>query len=148
MLAGQLDSGFHIAQSQGFACVQFAKVNGLGDVCISFRPIFANLEYQPRHEFELPLTQQVGRPEEQAEAFIERGAAPVFKRREGRLHCGLNVLTSCLLVNADQLRRACGIQRTDLIGGANSAPSDDEIVLASELSSYMIQGGSHLPRVF
>jgi len=54
---------------------------------------------------------------------------------QGGGHGGFHVLFPRLLVDADDLGRARGIQRLDLVGGLDALAADDEVILAAELSA-------------
>ena len=66
---------------------------------------------------------------------------------QGGGHGGFHVLFPRLLVDADDLGRARGIQRLDLVGGLDALAADDEVILAAELSADAFDGGAHFPRV-
>src|SRR5262249_8365779 len=77
-------------------------------------------------------------------ALFNRSPAPAFKRLQGRLHCGLNVLFPGFLMDADYLRRARGIQRANLVRSFYPVSADDQIVLTPELAANPGQGLAHL----
>ena len=81
MLAGHLHIGLYLREAQRFAAVVFAKVDGLGDVGVGFRPVLADFENQPGAELEFAFAQQIGNVEQQAGTLFDRSAAPVLERR-------------------------------------------------------------------
>ena len=127
----QLHRGLCLAKPLRFARIEFAEVNGFGDVRVGLAPIFADFIDQPRHELELALPQNVSGAEQQGHALFQRSSAPVLIGLQRGLHGGLNVFFAGFLVNANNFRRASGIERSDLLRRLHPVTANDQVVLAS-----------------
>ena len=124
-LARQLHWRFSFGETQGFAGVELAEVDGLRDVGVGLAPVLADLEDQPSHVVHFALAHQVGGAEQQAGALFDGSAAPGFEGSERRGHGRLDVLFAGFLMDADHLRRAGRVQRLDLVGGFDALAADD-----------------------
>ncbi len=138
-LAGQLHDRLGLGEAQRFAGVEFAKVDGLGDVAVGLGPVLADFKHQPRHEFELAFAQQVADAEQQAGALFERRLPPGFKRLQRRVHRGLDVLLAGFLMDADNFGRLGRIERLDLLCGLDVFAANDEVVLATQLARALFR---------
>ena len=128
--------------------VVLTEVDGFGDIGVGLRPVLADFEDHPRAEFEFALAQQVGDVEQQAGAFLDRGALPVLKGTQSGLHGRFHVFFACFLVNADNFRRLRRIQRFDLVLRLNALAADDEIILAAQLAANLVDGSTHFAGIF
>src|SRR5258706_838028 len=100
-LAGELRGCFDAGHTQGFAGVEFAEVDGFGNIGIGFAPVLADFEYQPGAEFETALADDVGDAKYKAGTFFGSAAAPSRKRGEGGLHGGLDFGGARILMETD-----------------------------------------------
>ncbi len=97
-LSRHLHRQFCPGQAQRFPGIVLAEVDGLSDVGVSFSPILAHFKNQPGAKFKFAFAQQVTRAEEQAGTLFDQSTAPSGEGFERRLHGGLDVLFSGLLV--------------------------------------------------
>src|SRR5208282_802685 len=144
VLARHLYWRFNFRKPQSLAGIEFAEVDGLGNVRVGLSPVLADFENQPRHVIHFAFAHTIGGAEQQTGTLFHRGAAPRGKGPQRRLYRGLNVLFAGLLMNAYNLRRLRGIQRLDLVGGLDALDADDEVILPSQLSAHAFDGGPHL----
>jgi len=70
--------------AQRFAGVEFAEVDGLGDIGVGFAPVLADLEDEPGAELEAALANYVGDVEDETGALFGRTAAPGRGKQRGR----------------------------------------------------------------
>ncbi len=134
-------------KAQGFAGVELAEVDGLGNVGVGLGPVLADFENQPSHEFHFALAHEIADAEDQSGPFFDGGAAPGFEGFERGLHRRLDVVFAGFLVDADNLRGLRRVQRLDLVGGFDALAADDEVILAAELGADFGDGGTHLAGV-
>ena len=144
---GNCTGGFGFGEAQGFAGVELAEVDGLGDVGVGFGPVLADFEDQPGHVIHFALAQQVGGAEQQAGALFDGSVLPGIEGFQRGGHGRLDVFFAGLLMDSDNLRRLRGIQGLDLVGGLDALAADDEVILAAELSADSLDGGAHLAGV-
>src|SRR5581483_9245644 len=147
-LTRQLHRRLDFREPQHLAAVELAEVDSFRDVAVRLGPVLADLEHQPRHEFEFALAQQIANPEQQAGTLLGRGPAPAFKRLERRVHRGLHMLFAGLLMQANQLRRLCRINGLNLVLRLDALSADDQVVLTAELAADFLDGSAHLARIF
>ena len=137
-----------LRQTQRFAGIELAEVDGFGDVAVGFGPVLADFKNQPRHEFELAFAQQVGHAEQQAGALFKRSLAPGFEGLQRRLHRGLDVFLAGLLMKAHHLRRLRRIDGLDLVRGLDALAADDQVVLAAQLAASTFSIAARILRAF
>ncbi len=146
-LAGQLHRGFGLRQTQRFAAIELAEVDGLGDVSVGLGPVLRNFEDQPGHVFHLALAHHVGDAEQQRGALFDGSAAPALVGAQCGLHGGLDLFFSGFLMQANDLGRLCGIDGLDLVAGFHALAADDQVILAAKLSADFVERGAHLAHV-
>ena len=71
MLAGQLHWRFGFREAQGFAGVELAEVDGLGNIGIGLAPVFADFENEPGHVIHFALAEKIGDAEQQPGALFD-----------------------------------------------------------------------------
>ena len=135
--AGHLHGRFSSGKSESFTGIEFAEVDGLGNVGIGFGPVLADFENQPGHVIHFALAQPVGGAEQQARRALRRGCGSrSTKAFSAAFIAGLYVLFPRFLMNANDLRRARGVQGLDLVCSLDALAADDEVILAAELSAH------------
>ena len=147
VLSRQLDWRLRLGKAQGFARVELAEVNGLGDVGVGLGPVLADFEDQPCHVFHLALPHQVADAKDEAGALLDRSAAPGLESLERGLHGRLDVLFAGLLMEPDNLRWLRRVQRLDLVGCLDALAADDEVILAAQLAAHFRDRGAHAARI-
>ena len=117
--AGELDDRFGLVEDERLARVKFQEVDGFGGIGFGFVVVLTHFEHQPGVEFELAPAEDFGCSEQHARAFFDGGVLPLGEGGQRRIHRGLDVLDSGLLMNSNHLGR---IRRVD-----------DQVVFATQL---------------
>ncbi len=104
-------------QAKRLAAVELQKVDGLAYVGVGLAPVFADLECQPCAELEAAFANQCSGAEQEICTVGDGSPAPGRESGLRGLHRRFDVLCACALVNADHLRRMCGVHGEDLAGG-------------------------------
>ena len=143
-LPGKLRRSFHLGHAQRFASVEFAEINGLGDVGIRLAPIFADFKNQPRAKFKATFANNIGHAKHKAGTLFRRATAPRGKGLQRRLHGWLDFRRTRILMQPHQLRRLGGIDGANFFGRLAVLATDDHVVFAAQFGANFIQRGAHL----
>src|ERR1700722_2624607 len=93
VLAGQLHRGLSLGQAQSFASIEFAEVDGLGDIGVGLAPVLADLENQPGHVIHFALAQEGGA----RNSRLARSSTAVFFHDANALSAAFMAGSTCSL---------------------------------------------------
>ena len=79
--------------------------------------------------------------------IVDRGLAPGIEGAECGRHGGIHLRCASLLMNADDLRRARGIDGANPLSGSHALAADDERVIAAEMHGHLIESVAHGARI-
>ena len=126
-----------LGQAAHLSCVEFAEVDGLGDVAVGLGPRLAAFEHFPRRQLETAIAHDPGRLDQDGRALLGRCRRPGGERLAGRGDGRFRVIDvgqRDLPHDPRAVARVDGIEPAAL--GVNLVAADREGIRSPELQAH------------